>query len=247
MSARAPALAALLLAGACGETKGVILGEFGASDAASGAPSVDAAPNAGLDAASDAGCACPSAVGLAGASTTAKQGGTTGTAFSDICPGNQAVVGFRGFLTAPQVGLILVGGIQALCGELALSGSSPARLTTRPGATLPMRGTSQASPWTQACPSDQVVVGFSGRSGIALDQVAVACAPWTASSDTAGAPLSMGQSVTLTAAGGDGGSPYVDPCPAGQLARGSAGQSGQWVDAFGLVCATPTASADAGP
>jgi hypothetical protein len=244
MSARAPALAALLLAAACGETRGIILGEIAGSDDGGG---VDATRPAAPDAAADGGCPCPSGVALAGLTPTPEQGGPTGTAFTDTCPGNQALIGFQGFLTDPSVGLTLVGGIQGLCGELALSGASPARLTTRPGATLPVEGTSQYGPWMQMCPSDQVVVGFSGRSGAALDQIAIACAPWTAPSDTGGAPLAMGTAATLPSAGGDGGTPYANPCPAGQLARGGAGGSGEWVDAFELLCATPSVSADAGP
>jgi hypothetical protein len=57
----------------------------------------------------------------------------------------------------------------------------------------------------------------------------------------------MGASVTLPAAGGDGGMPFEQACPAGQLARGEALRSGEWIDAFGLVCGTPVLAPDAGP
>jgi hypothetical protein len=169
---------------------------------------------------------------LTGESLSAEQGGDGGTPYIDLCPGSQVVIGYRGFLTGPSVGLILVGGIQTLCGELSLSGSS---ITTTPGATLPVRGTSEASPWTQTCAANQIVVGFTGRSGIALDQVAFQCAAWSASGD-GGEALSSGSVVTLLAAGGGGGSPYANTCPAGQVARGNNLRAGEWVDAFGLVC-----------
>lgn len=224
------------LALACGETQGVILGETPIADA--GASPTDARVDV---------CPCPSAVVLTGDADTALQGGPTATPFTDTCPEGQALVGFRGYLTSPSVGLILVGAVQAVCASLSLGGSSPKRLTTGAGATLPMRGTSQTSFWTQMCPSDQVVVGFAGRSGADLDQVAFECAPWTAPADVVGAPLARGAVVTLAPAGGDGGSPYIDGCPAGQLARGSTGQAGDWINQFGLVCGDPRVAVDAGP
>jgi hypothetical protein len=173
---------------------------------------------------------------LSGVSLTAQQGGTTGTAYTDTCPGSQAVIGYEGFLTPPSVGLTLVGGIEALCGDMSFSASG---LMTSPGATLPIRGTSQESPWTQQCPAGEVVVGFSGRSGAALDQVAFVCAPLVISESDAGSVLGVGPETTLTAAGGDGGTPYDVACSPGQVARGSNLRSGEWVDAFGLVCAAP--------
>ena len=185
------------------------------------------------------------AILVSGETSTAEQGGPTGAPFGDTCPVDQAVVGYRGFLTPPPVGLTLIGGVQTLCGVLTLGASSPLGIATSPGATLPMRGASRASPWTQVCPADQVVVGFSGRSGAALDQVAFECAPWFAA-DAGGVGLSVGGSVTLMAAGRDGGMPFEDLCPPGQLARGTSGRSGQWVDSLALLCGSPTPSTDSG-
>jgi hypothetical protein len=252
-AARASAVLGVLGAGGlagCGETRALILGEVPSPDAGL---VVGTVPDAGLgeDAAiADAGCAaCTLPVDLGDATSTSEQGGPTGTAYTDTCPSGQAVVGYQGFLTAPSVGLTLVGGIQAICGALVVSESPPYALTTGPGVTLPLRGTSQTSPWTQMCPSDQIVVAFDGNSGVALDQVTFLCAPWSASSGVVGATLSMGAQVALPPVGGDGGMPFQDSCPAGQLAIGSTLRSGQWVDAFGLVCGTPVLAgpADAGP
>lgn len=222
----------------CGETRGLLLGDVPAA--------LDAAPS---DADVGSICSpCTIPVVLSGSSTTAEQGGDGGVPHLDLCPDNEVLLGFQGTLTLPSAGLTLVEGFQATCGELTLASAPPAAISTTTGSSLPMRGASKGSAWSQVCPANQVVVGFSGRSGSDLDQVAFDCAAWTAASDEAGTPLSMGTPVTLPAAGGDGGLPFQGACPPGQLARGTNGRFGQWVNAFALVCATPTlAAADAGP
>lgn len=232
--------AALALVGtfaACGETRGVVLGDVPV------VAQVDAAAfDAGKTGVACASCALP--VTLSGASQTPSQGTDGGSPSLDLCPGNQVLVGFQGFLTPPSAGLTLIEGLAAMCAELSLVGPPPGPSTATAGATLAFHGASKGSAWTQICPADEVVVGFSGRSGSDLDQVAFECAPWTAESE--GAPLSMGSTVTLPAAGGDGGLPFEDSCPSGQLARGTSGRYGQWVNALALVCATPTLGASDG-
>ena len=252
-AAVACALAAASLHAGCGETKGLILGEAPggaeppiAPDAAVAAPLPDASPYF-LDAGPPC-AACSVPVALDGATLTAQQGGTGGTPYTDTCPGNEVIIGYQGFLTPASVGLILVGGIQAVCADLVTSGSAPVQITTSVGATLPIRGMSQDSPWTQTCPANEVVVGFSGQSGDDLDQVAFECAPWfvSGSNDDAGGALSIGSIDTFPPSGGDGGMPFEVACPPGQMARGDNGRSGQWIDAFGLVCGTPSLAADGG-
>jgi hypothetical protein len=221
---------------ACGETTGLILGETPAEDAASPILVPDASPCPG----------CPVLVTLDGESETTQQGGTTGTPYVDTCPGDQVVIGFQGFLTAPSVGLTLVGAIQAHCGSLVLVGVAPDSVATVAGPTLPIRGSSITDPWTQTCPANQVVVGFFGRSGADLDQVAFQCAPWTPA-DGGSDVLSIGSTtVTSSGAGGDGGLPFEDMCPTGQVARGTSLRAGSWIDAFGLVCGTPALASDSG-
>jgi hypothetical protein len=130
---------------------------------------------------------------------------------------------------------VVLGSIQARCASMAVDPSS-GQVTTTPGAVLAVQGTGVANPWTQTCPAGQVVVGFVGRSGTAVDQAALECASLAVSLD---AGFSMGPVVVLAAAGGDGGAPFQSPCPAGQLARGLVGRSGTWIDELGLVCASP--------
>jgi hypothetical protein len=93
------------------------------------------------------------------------------------------------------------------------------------------------------CPTNQVVVGMNGRSGSYLDQVAFVCAPLSMTSGPMGYSVSIGATTVLTAAGGPGGSVFQDPCPAGQIARGSNSSvfSGV-IDRMGLVCGTPSLS-----
>ncbi len=111
---------------ACG-TRGLVLGELPAPDAALSTPDAALSAPAPIE---DAGVACSDCalgIALSGVDLTAQQGGTTGTAYTDTCPANEAIIGFQGFVTSPAVGLTLVGGIEAISGVLALDGSPPER------------------------------------------------------------------------------------------------------------------------
>jgi hypothetical protein len=208
---------------ACAATRGPVLT---AVDEDAGAPNDATAP------------AAP-AIALSAGTTTAAYGGTGGSPYTDTCPGDEAVIGFQGYLYIPEVGLgPFVGVIQAMCGALGVAGP-PYHLTTTPTAALPERGLSYDSAWSAMCPADQVVVGFVGRSGIALDQVAFTCAPFDVALAGTSGSLTEGPTTTTAANGGTGGSPFTDGCPAGQIARGTALRSGQWVDALALVCGVP--------
>jgi hypothetical protein len=197
----------------------------------------------------DSGCAdCSGPIGVSGQSLTAQHGGSGGTAHTDVCPDNQVVIGYRGTLTGPDVStdIVLVGSVQTICGELLLGGSANDQVLTASGATLAPRGLSQLSPWTRMCPADQVVVGFSGRSGSAFDAVAFVCAHWTVSRGALGTLLSSDPPTKLAQVGGVGGEPFDDACPPGEMARGTSLRSGEFIDAFGLVCGAPAIVADGG-
>jgi hypothetical protein len=228
-SSVAPGIAILaVLSQACGsETRGWVLAELGNESGAG-----------------DVGCSlCEGQIVLEGASATEQHGSlTSGTLYTDICPGSQALIGYAGtvidFVQADGSILSLIGSLQGFCGELGFSAGG--RMTVLPGAALPLRGRSgDVATWSQMCPGDSVVVRFDGHSGIALDQVAFTCASWVAPLSDAGRELSIDVTTTLPAAGGTGGGAFQDGCPFGQMARGQAVRSGSWIDAFGLVCATP--------
>ena len=222
----------------CQATVGVVLGEQ-APDAAVGSEA--ATVEMGLsDAEAALDDASPVVVHLGGDAATSEHGSPTGGApFLDLCPYDEAVVALQGSL-AYYVPSLVLGAIQATCASMAVDPSS-GQVTTAPGAVLQVQGTGPASVWTQACPAGQVVVGFVGRSGDALDQAAFECTSLAVDLDAGW--FSLGPRVVLTAAGGDGGLPFQSECPAGQLARGLVGRSGVWIDELGLVCASPALGA----
>jgi hypothetical protein len=229
---RNAAWAALLVG--CQATVGVVIGEQ-APDAAAGADATTVETSV-----SDAGGgphdASPIVVVLGGDATTNEYGfDAGGMPFLDLCPDDEAVVGVQGNLTwlIPE---IILGAVQATCASMTVDPSS-GLVTTAPGAVLAVRGSGPADAWTQTCPADQVVVGFVGRFGEAVDQAAFECASLQVDLDAGS--FSTGPLVVLTAAGGDGGSAFQSPCPAGQLARGLVGRSGAWVDELGIACASP--------
>ncbi len=178
-------------------------------------------------------------------SRTRQHGGSGGDPSTDLCPGNQVIIGFQGWLTPPEVGILLIGGIQALCGELTLGGPQHDQVVVAPGQLTPLRGLARDAYWTRMCPPDAIVVGFNGRSGIAVDQLTFQCAHWFVASTPTGTTLSSELPTPLDPIGGTGGSSYRDGCPLGQMARGTDVRSDQWVDAFGLICGAPSIHVDA--
>jgi hypothetical protein len=216
--------AALLLA--CTGTEGYVLSVVGNDAPEAGAPF-------------DAGVVAPpgpTSITVAEGGTTSLQGGTGGNEHVDVCPGDQVLVGLQGTIDDP--GIVLVGSVQGLCGSLGING---ARVTVTPGASLSTWG-GDGGPvtWTEACPAGEVMVGVEGRSGAALDAIAVDCARWTVETTDAGAALTMGSTDTSATNGGDGGTAFSAPCPSGEMARGSDLRAGFWIDAYGLVCGVPT-------
>jgi hypothetical protein len=224
---------AALLVG-CQKTVGVVLGEQ-ASDAAA-EPDATTVETTLSDAGMPPDDASPVVVELGGDAATSEYGSPTGgMPFLDLCPDDEAVVGLQGNLTYYVPALIL-GAIQATCASMVVDPSS-GQITTAPGAVLAVQGTGPADVWTQMCPAGQVVVGFVGRSGDAVDQAAFECASLAVDLDAGS--FSMGPLVVLTAAGGDGGMAFGSECPMGQIVRGLVGRSGAWVDELGLACASP--------
>ncbi|MEA2700338.1 MAG: hypothetical protein QOI66_4609, partial [Myxococcales bacterium] len=162
-----------------------------------------------------------------------------GTQYQDDCPAGQALIGFSGNALGPSTTLDTVNRqIAARCGVVQIVGTT---VTIKPGATLPVRGMAGTMAWTRTCPADQVVVGFSGRSGSYVDQLVLICAPLTAASSAVGAALMPGGTTSLTAIGGNGGSAFAAiKCATGQVGAGSLVREGDFMDAFSIVCSKAT-------
>jgi hypothetical protein len=185
---------------------------------------------------------------LSGQSTT-QEGGDGGDPFVDTCPTGEVVIGYRGDVLPPDSGLIIVvSRIQALCGAIVLDGGAPNEVTFTLASQLPERGMIAGPSWSALCAENEVVVGFSGRSGQYVDQLSFECGQWVVSNGDGGPLLTMNGTSSLPPVGGDGGSPFPPAhCPTGQMAIGSALRAGFWLDEFGLVCGTPLLESDAGP
>jgi hypothetical protein len=182
-------------------------------------------------------CPAPSAHAAAftGSDLTAQVGNTAGgTAYNDACPTGQVLTGFAGSLslaTSSAVNRQITGH----CGIVQIAGTT---VTVTAGAILPTRGKAGASSWTSDCPANQAVVGFSGHSGLLVDQIALRCAPLLASAATSGSSLAVGTTTSLTAMGGTGGSAFAAvSCPTGEVSTMARIRVGDNMDAFGLACA----------
>jgi hypothetical protein len=177
---------------------------------------------------------------LIGANPTTLIGNAAGgTQYQDDCPGGQVLIGFSGNAEAASATLDAVNRqIAARCGVVQIVGTT---VTIKTGAALPVRGMVGTMAWTRTCPADQVVVGFSGRSGSYVDQLVFICAPLTAASSAVGAALTPGATAALTAIGGNGGAAFAAiKCPAGELGAGALVREGDFMDAFSIVCSKAT-------
>jgi hypothetical protein len=211
----------------------------GAADAPPGAPdanvdaqvvTIDAAPP--LPDAGICPSGCPTGVAFVDPSATLQVGGTGGTGYAEACPVGQVIVGYDGGLYLPDG---YIGEIRATCGTVKLVAATLA-VTISPGATLTLRGGTADATWSSHCPSNQMVVGFAGRSGLFVDQVALKCAPLIVSGTSGNYSIAIGAVTTLPGVGGNGGTAFDQPCPGGRVATADSGREGVVMDAFGLLC-----------
>jgi hypothetical protein len=179
---------------------------------------------------------------LSGETPTEFHGSEEAEVHLDLCPENQALIGYRGTLqtdvfVSVDSSVPVIGSLEGVCATLAVEPSG--RVSTSQAGALPRRGLAEAEPWEQRCAEDEIIVGFSGRSGVALDSVSFTCSPWTVLADAGVLALEQGALHALDAAGGPGGNAFDDRCPDGQLARGTSVYSGSWVDSAALICGMP--------
>jgi cysteine-rich repeat protein len=173
-----------------------------------------------------------------GAGALTQQYGDTkvGLAYLDACPQGQVLIGFTGSLKTNVHALL--GG---LCGTPTLTVVADAFVVkVAAGAALPARGGAGDTPWMRSCPADQVVTGFSGRAGVALDQLTLSCAPLVVSEAMGGTfSVAPGPASPLPAVGGAGGLAFAQTdCPAGQVGNAQNLRADAMIRAFGLGCAS---------
>jgi hypothetical protein len=165
----------------------------------------------------------------------------TGTAYADDCPENQVVTGYRGSLLDPPASDL--SSVLTLCGELAIGTAGVGEVQVLHIGTLPERGRHTSATWEQSCPANSIVTGVIGHSGAVVDQIKFQCSRLILSGTG-----SEGYVVSLDPAmielnppiGGTGGSPFQVSCPIGQVTRGSNVRAQDSVNAFGLICGTPS-------
>lgn len=178
--------------------------------------------------------ATPTAVTLTAGTNTNQAGNANGgTAYNDPCGAGRALIGFAGsFMSYHRR-------IRGVCGLLGLSPAMDGfNVTLTDPVQLPERGPDGNTPWMRTCPQDQVIVGFSGRSGGLVDSLTFTCAPLVVDEADDGTwTIALGATSNLLAVGGNGGNqfPQTD-CPAGQVATVQRLRTGDGLDAFGLGC-----------
>jgi hypothetical protein len=205
--------------------------EEGDSPAADEAQDASPSPTGDMDAFESG---PPPLVVVRGETPTPVRGGGGGSPGTDVCPGDQMVVGYLGSSDT------LVHGLQVVCGRVTVVGAGPYRVVVSSGATLASHGSVGGPTFSTMCSANQVVVGIDGHSGSVVDQFGIECAPLTVVQSGPGFALAIGATTKLPTHGGTGGSPYDDPCPTGQVARGSMISSGFLIDSAALLCGLPT-------
>jgi hypothetical protein len=164
-----------------------------------------------------------------------------GAVYSDLCPADQLLIGFKGTVDAAG-GMTYLRSVQGVCGTLSVTGSGPYKVNVTQAGQLSVRQTASAVAQSVTCPANQVIVGFGGRSGGFIDALDFRCAPLTIGGMSPSYTLGPGSiSTTGIIGGATGGSAFADiDCGAGKVAVGQAPHAGAAIDAFGLVCASPT-------
>lgn len=157
--------------------------------------------------------------------------------YLDSCPENQLLVGFHGYLRSFTT-YEVHGRLQGICGSLSLAPDGDQCIVqTSPADTLALRGAKGDIEWTRMCPTNQIVTGFSARTGINIDQMTFRCAPLSMTGINDHYELIKGASSALTPVGGNGGS-NVGPieCSGKTMARVTNISAGDNIAAFGLGC-----------
>src|SRR5262249_34497603 len=144
----------------------------------------------------------PTGIAVTGETPTNLVGNSGGrSAFDQICRVGEVLVGFaHASMDSSDAGWHpRLASTDAQCPSLRPSGAGPFAVTiTQSGSIGPL---GKASDLMQAslCPTDQVMIGFTGNSGDYIDSLAPTCAPLTVTADaTAGYAIQIGTANVVT-------------------------------------------------
>ncbi|MCZ7680289.1 MAG: hypothetical protein M5U28_16585 [Sandaracinaceae bacterium] len=190
-------------------------------------------------------CRPPSDFMPFGATTnTIVRGATSTTLTEDTCPIGSALVGVEARIGA---GVTYLGTVRGVCRSLSIMGSGAGPYTfvdEGPTTALPDRGTMGTGSYIAAlCPAGRIMVGFTGRSGGAIDALSVRCAPLSIVATPTEWTVSVLAPSVAGTVGGTGGVAFpATDCPVGQVATRVRVHSGDFVNGFGLGCQVPRLS-----
>ena len=159
-----------------------------------------------------------------------------GTAYTDDCPANQVLIGFRGTIDGGIAGLRSVAGI---CGTLSVAASPPYEVTTTQAGMLPARMSAGNTIENAMCPANQVIIGFSGRTAMYIEALVFRCAPLTITAAAPNYELELGNATSTPPIGAENAGTTFNAidCAGDQVAVSQMPNAGSAIDNFGLRCA----------
>jgi hypothetical protein len=157
-------------------------------------------------------------------------------ASDDDCPAGQVPIGLDA-----QVGAA-INGLSVVCGTLQVDPGTLA-VTLGAGATLPLRGgdPQQNTNSTARCPTDTLLVAFTGTAGSDIERVELECAALSVTGTAPTLAVTIGAPVAGVAGSALSGSSPTEPfqrttCAAGEVARGLTVGSELSIRGLGLRC-----------
>lgn len=177
---------------------------------------------------------------------TAQVGGLGGSLYTDLCPGDQALIGVQGNVLD---GYLFA--LAAVCGHVRMNPPGTATAITKievdEGAVQPKRGVPSGAPVMSRCPADQVVVAFDKAYEVIdgihrIRRLRLFCSPLTIGTENA--------ELTIEAPSQNALEPLLDwpertstvgpiSCITPAVGRGLLTRAGQWIDALQVACAVP--------
>ena len=158
--------------------------------------------------------------------------------YHDSCSRGLVIVGYRGFFRDNQK-YYIHGQIQAVCARPTIhSDGNKCLVKTGDTEDLPLRGSPAEIAWSRMCPQHEIIVGYFGTTGSAIDRLTFLCAPLLVGE---GHRISRGPVTPLEKAGGDGGNyDFEAECPVDQVATSSIMRTSHViVNALGVGCQLP--------